>query len=76
LCERTINFEKSEDFCTKKSVAQLGYPAPWGKKYFCAPRQQKLQNFEVKNRYKSAEKAKAKHLLELFCSFLRVMKRI
>jgi len=47
----------------------------WGKKYSCSPRQQKLE-FEVKNRCKSAEKAKAEHLLQQFLSFLRVIKRI
>jgi len=42
-----------------------GYLAPWGKKYSCPP-STKLPEFELKNRCKSAEEAKAEH----FCSYL------
>jgi len=38
------------------------YLAPWGKKHSCAPRQQKLQSLNWKNRCKSAEEAKAEHI--------------
>jgi len=37
--------------------------APWGKKYSCASRQQKLQNLKCKIDAKYAEEAKAEHFL-------------
>jgi len=40
----------------------ISYPAPGGKKYFTPP-PTKTAVFEVKNRCKSAEIAKAEHLL-------------
>jgi len=46
-----------------------------GARNIFAPPVIKTAEFKVKNRCKSAEKVKAEHVLELFCSFLRVMKR-
>jgi len=49
--------------------------AKTGDKTIFAPHQQKLQ-FEMKNRRKSAEKAKALHLLFVTCLFFEVIKQI
>jgi len=51
-------------------------PCALGQEIFLQPPSTKTAEFEVKNRYKSAEEAKAGHLLKLVCPFLRVMKRI
>jgi len=40
-----------------------------GARNILAPPVNKTAEFEVKSRCKSAEEAKAEHLLELFCSF-------
>jgi len=47
-----------------------------GARNILAPFVNKSYKVEVKNRCKSAEKAKTEQLLQLFCYFLRVKKRI
>jgi len=49
-------------------VAKLGYPASW-EKNILAPIVKKTAEFEVKNKWISAEEVKAEHVLELFCYF-------
>jgi len=62
------------------AVTQLGYPAPWGKKHSCAPRQQtkvkNSQQTEDKNRWKSFGRSKIKLFTAVILFFFDVIKRI
>jgi len=47
------------------SVAELGYLAPWGKKYSCAP-STKTMEFKVKSRFKKWKEQKQ----DIYCTIV------